>query len=297
MSTTNQPINIAPQNVVGKCDLKCSYIYKYPESNLNAKNNGQLISLTYDNGSSPPVIFNQQKYNVTNINLYCPSVHLFNGAQASAEIMIQHVPETTGQLLTVCVPIVQSGNSSTASDLLTEVITGVSQGAPSEGETTTLSVSDFTLQNIVPKKPYFFYNGYDNQEYIVYGLNIAIPLSENTITTLSQIIKPFSATLEGGELFYNSKGPGSSDIKGNDIYISCKPTGSSGETTDTTQNKPTTPINWKAIFSSSAFQTTMQIILIIIIFLVIFYGINAAFNYIISGPTKLKFPSISSSNG
>ena len=295
MSTTNQPINISPQNVVGKCDLKCSYVFKYPESNVNAKNNGQLISLTYDNGSTPPVLFNQQKYNVTNINIYCPSVHLFNGVQTAGEVMIQHVPEITGQLLNVCIPIVQSGNTSTSGNLITEVINGVAQGAPSDGETTTLNISDFTLQNIVPKKPYFYYEGNDNHNYIVFGPITPIPLTESTLTTLSQIIQPFSATLEGGQLFYNSRGPSSSDISGNDIYISCKPTGSSGETTETTQSKPSTPINWKAIFSSSAFQTTIQIILIIIIFLLIFYGINAAYNYAISGSIKLKMPSLGSS--
>ena len=295
MSTNNQSINIEPQNVVGKCDLKCSYIFNYKESNLNAKNNDEFISLTYDNGSTPPVLFNQQKYNVNNINIYAPSIHLFNGAQVPGEIVIEHVPQVTGELLSVCIPLIQSSNTTDATTLITEIINGVSSGAPSAGETTTLNINNFSLQYIIPKKPYFFYNDYSNHNFVVYGSNLAIPLSQSTFTTLTTIIKPCSIIFAGTDLYYNSKGPGS-DISGNDIYISCKPTGSSEETTETSQPKTTTPINWSAIFASSAFQTTMQVILIILIFLLIFYGINSAYKYAISGSIKLKMPSFRSSS-
>ena len=40
MSTQN--INIAPQNISGKCDLKCAYNFKYSESNSTARNKSLL---------------------------------------------------------------------------------------------------------------------------------------------------------------------------------------------------------------------------------------------------------------
>ena len=46
MSNNPPNINISVQNIQGKCDLKCSYNFKYPESNTTAKNNGVFISLT-----------------------------------------------------------------------------------------------------------------------------------------------------------------------------------------------------------------------------------------------------------
>ena len=64
---SNQNINISQQNVTGPCDLKCAYSFTYQESTLTAKNNGSFIMLSYDNGSVPPVLYNNQKYTVTNI--------------------------------------------------------------------------------------------------------------------------------------------------------------------------------------------------------------------------------------
>ena len=86
MSTQN--INIARDNVEGKCDLKCSYNFKYSESNTTAKNEGIEISLTYDNTNTSPVTYNTQKYNVSKITIMCPSIHTFDGALAAAEICV-----------------------------------------------------------------------------------------------------------------------------------------------------------------------------------------------------------------
>jgi hypothetical protein len=41
------PINISHKEVEGKCDLKCSYSFKYSESNSTAKNNYLGLSLVY----------------------------------------------------------------------------------------------------------------------------------------------------------------------------------------------------------------------------------------------------------
>ena len=59
---TKKPINISPQNVYGKCDLKCVYNFKYKESSLTVKNNGINISLTYDNSNVAPVSYNEEKF-------------------------------------------------------------------------------------------------------------------------------------------------------------------------------------------------------------------------------------------
>ena len=52
-----------------KCDLKCAYNFTYSSSNSTAKNNGISISLTYDNSSVPPVVYDSQKYTVSKLNL------------------------------------------------------------------------------------------------------------------------------------------------------------------------------------------------------------------------------------
>jgi hypothetical protein len=199
MTTQNTNINISKQNISGKCDLKCAYNFKYSESNLTAKNNGVNIALTPDSKKVPPVTYNNQKYNVSEIIILSPSIHIFNGATVAAEIMIEHTPVQGGSPLNVCIPIISSSDSSTASNLITEVIQGVSSNAPAANETTNLSINGFTLQDIVPSKPFYCYTDSNNYDYIVFDITNAIGLSSSTITTLQQIIKPYPLPTPGGQ--------------------------------------------------------------------------------------------------
>jgi len=289
MSTQN--INISPQNVSGKCDLKCAYNFKYSESNTTARNDGVMISLTYDNSSVPPVLFNNQKYTVSKIMITCPSLHIFNGSKTAAEIIIEHTPVVGGQQLSVAMPISSSSESSTASNLITEIIQSVSTNSPSEGMSTNLNISGFTLENIVPKKQFYNYkDSYDN-EWIVFGKLEAIPLSSNTLSTLGKIIKPYSLDMTGGPIFLNTSGPNSSSNKiGDGIYISCKPTGSSQEETAVEYSKETPSYDLSNLTSNPTFKTIIQIIIGCIIFIIVFVLISYAYSFITTGVVKL--PSI-----
>jgi hypothetical protein len=289
MSTQN--INISPQNISGNCDLKCSYNFKYSESNTTAKNNEVMITLTYDNSNIPPVLYNNEKYTVSQIIITSPSIHTFNGASAAAEILIQHTPVAGGPTLIVGIPIISSSESSTASNLITEIIQSVSTNAPSKGDSTNLNISGFTLQNIVPEKPFFTYTANDNTEWIVFGIMYAIPLSSATLTTLSQIIKPFPLPTPGNKLFINKSGPNSSGRMGDGIYISCQPTGSSTEETAVTYSTNTSSTDMSSFWDNSAVKTIIQIIIGCILFIGIFLLFNYIFSYITTGATKI--PSLS----
>ena len=285
---TTQNINIAASNVVGRCDLKCSYNFKYSESNSTAKNNGVMISLTYDSASVSPVIHNEKKYNVGTISIVSPSIHVFNNDFLQGELIIEHIPVKGGNTLNVCVPFTSSSESSSASQLITEVITMVASNAPSEGDSTNLNISNFNLQNIVPRKPFFTYIQ-DTTDWIVFGKIDAIPLSSSTISTLQQIITPYQIGTPGSNLYYNSKGPISGIQIGDGIYISCKPTGSSDEKTAVEYDKTpsSTTIDLSSIFKNQIFKTLITIILVIILFIIIFYGISFLYNYISSDNSKI----------
>jgi carbonic anhydrase len=287
MSTKN--INISPSNVKGKCDLKCSYGFKYSESNSTAKNNGVLINITYDSTSVPPVIYNQEKYIVDNITIVSPSIHLFNNKSMPGEIIVTHNPQKGGNTLKVCIPFTSSSESSTASQIITDIINKVATNAPSQGDSTNLNMS-FSLQQIIPRKPFFAYSG-DNTDWIVYGQLDAIPLSSSTITTLKKIIKPFPIPTPGGDLFYNSKGPSSGISLGDGIYISCQPTGSSKEDTQVEYNKNSTSFDFSNTFESPIFKLVFVIVIGVILFIVIFYGISAFYKNLSSDAPKL--PSLS----
>jgi len=286
MTTNNQSINISQQNVQGKCDLKCAYNFKYPESNSTAKNNGIMINLTYDNGSNPPVSYNTQNYTVSNISIVSPSVHTFNNTTANAEIIIEHVPSKGGQNFYVGIPIVLSSESSSASNILTDIIQSVANNAPADGESTNLSISDFTLQKIVPQKPYFSYTDLNNSDWIVFGLQDAIPLNSSILKTLGNIIKPYAMTTTGNSLFYNSTGPNTTSI-GDGIYISCQPTGSSEEEVDVVYEKNQVNYDLATLFNNPTFLLIFQIILGIIIFIVVMFGLNYAYTYFTSDTIKI----------
>ena len=290
MSTQN--INISLQNVDGKCDLKCSYAFKYPESNSTAKNDGVAIGLTYDNRSVPPVFYNNEKYQVSKIMITSPSIHIFNGALLPGEIIIEHVPVKGGNNLHVCIPFFSSSESSNATTILTDIINTVATNAPSQGNSTNLNMSNFTLQNIVPRKPFFAYSNSTN-DYIVFGTTEAIPLSSSTIQTLQQIIKPFPLSTPGSQLFYNTKGPVSGVQLGDGIYISCQPTGSSKDETAVSYDKNSSSVDFSNIYDSPIFKFIIMILIGCILFLLVFYGISAFYNYLTSDAIKLpSFPKI-----
>jgi hypothetical protein len=288
-----KPINIASKNISGKCDLKCEYLFLYEKTNLVAKNEGVMIVLTGDESNSTPVRFNKQKYRVGKIILVSPSIHLFNNVKTNAEILIVHTPILGGKPLIVCVPIIQSGDSSSATDVLTQIITAVSNNAPSQGETTNINISSFTLNTIVPKKPFYAYMGPDIHKspaaFIVYGYLDAIPLTSDTLTTLSNIIQPFHIQTVGSNLFYNTNGP-NHYVDEEGIYISCKPTGSSEESVpvDTGSDSNDTNYNLGDIFQNSTVKLIVKIIVGIIIFILFFMLINQAYSFaIMLKPLKL----------
>ena len=280
MSTQN--IDISRKNVIGKCDLKCAYNFKYSQSNTTAKNNGINITLSYDKTSIPPVLYNNQKYIVSNIVLYCPSIHFFNNSQLAAEISIEHSPVNGGPNLNVCIPINSSTDSSNATIILNEIIESVATNAPVEGETTNLNLSDFNLENIIPNKPFFSYTDDKNTDFIVFGILEAIPLNSNTLKTLSQIIKPFSISTLGNSLFYNSSGPNSTGNIGGGIYISCSPTGNSEEEIPVDYSKNTTTYNFSNMIQSPIFKIIFQFIIGLLLTIFVF----SIFSYLYSFFTK-----------
>lgn len=291
----NSPINISPQNIQGNCDLKCAYSFNYTKTNLTVKNNDVMITLTPDSSTGNEVTFNDLKYNVSQINIYAPSLHLFNGRKVAGEIQVEHVPQSGGNNLYVCVPLIGGGDETQASQLISKLVMMTSQKAPAKNESANLNTNEFSLKPIIPLRPYYNYTGGSNLpgEFIVYGMNNGIPINKKMVGILSKIIKPYDLEMTGGSLFYNPKGPRSGFTGGDGIYISCKPTGSSSETT-TVENEKTnaTNYNFGDIFKSDEFRMVVRIILASVIFIVLIYGLNIGFSYLMTGKKPdMKMPS------
>ena len=265
MTTTE--INISADNVVGECELKCAYNYKYLNSSCIATNNGVMILLSYDKTSTHPVTFNNNKYDVGQITIYSPSFHKFNGDFMDAEMIITHNPIMGGAELAVAIPIIESNMSNDATHILTQIILNVSNSAPNNGESTTVSLSNYSLTNFIPTKP--FYNFSDtttNIEYIAFDKENSIDLSQQTLNTLRSIIGKYNVTAYGGDLFYNKKGPNTESSTEGDIYISCSPTGNSEENIDVVYDKPSVSVD---VLSNPIFKFLVGALIFIISFYLI----------------------------
>lgn len=289
MTTNNKSINISRENVSGKCDLKCAYNFRYPQTSLIAKNDGVMISVTCDKSNMPCVSYNNEKYTVEKFVIVSPSLHIFNGSKTQAEILINHTPVAGGNQLVVSVPIIESSDSSTASNLINDIIQSISNTTPSKGETTNLNISGFTLSSIVPKKPFYSYTGSnstDANDYIVYDILDAITLNKKTLANLRKIIRPFPIPTPGDKLFYNPKGPNQSKM-GDGIYISCQPTGSSEEETDVEYEKESSSGDLFS-FDKDTLKIIVQVLLSLAIFLIIF-GLIAYCYSMLTG-NKIQIP-------
>jgi carbonic anhydrase len=239
MSNASSPIDIT-NNYDSICDLKCKYSFNYPLSNLILTNTGEYLSIIPESFNNPPVSYNSNKYNVTEIRLYQKSLHTYAGNNADAELLIIHNNVVGSDILIVSVPIMVGVANPKSSDIFDTIISEFAKTANSVGTQTTLNNVSFTLGQLVPMKPYFSYNGslpfppFDGiMTYVVFNIDNAISMSGQAFQSFSNIIvqssSPISPVQNG--LYFNATGPtyyspsGSSD----EIYIECLPTGSSGE--------------------------------------------------------------------
>ena len=90
-SNSTAPINITT-NYKSTCDRLCKFNYDYPQSSCSVLNNGSYLKISYENSSTPSVIFNNVEMSVDEIRLYRPSLHQYNGNNADAELLFNFIP-------------------------------------------------------------------------------------------------------------------------------------------------------------------------------------------------------------
>lgn len=277
--------NISQDNVSGECNLKCAYSFQYSNSNCVAKNNGDSIVLSYDDSNVPPVTYNGNKYKVSGVSIYASSYYLFNGKPVKGLIGINHTPVVGGNTFSVIIPIISGNSSMPSSNILTNIINETANLAPKSGNKSVISVENYNLNNIVPKKPFYSFNIPDphgDTEVIAYGIEYAITIDADTIAKLNSIIKSETYIFKAadlGKIFFNPKGPNSSgSSSGNDdIYIDCQPVNVSEETIQmSTENKLSADYKMKSDYNAR--DTLLKIfynpwfqLLLLIFAIVLFY--------------------------
>jgi hypothetical protein len=277
--SNNTIMNITPNNVAGECELKCYYYFHYSNSTCNVSNAGNALAFTYDRAVQPPVVYNENKYHVQSVLLFAPSVHLFNSNQTNAEICIVHQPVSIGHTLLVCIPVKVFPSFKNSGSLLDTIIGRAAAGVPRQGMSATLPITNYNLNNLVPKDAFFSYSTNDKKEFIVFGSTSAIPITQDSITKLTSILQPFPAASfcpAGPKLFYNKKGPaltGGGGISNSDIYIDCQPTDTSEEEIMVSADKKSgAPQTHYDLGNASGFTSFLQIFLLAIVIFAILFG-------------------------
>ena len=237
----NAPINII-KRTADKCSLKCLLWHKYGNSSCTVKNASNQLVVTYDGASD--VMFNSISYNHVEMRIFKPSIHKFEGSYADAEIVIVHSGTNGG--LFVCIPVNTNPNvtASTGANVIQDIIAK----SPGQNETTTLNVSDFNLNHIVPKSSYFSYTGtrpYGKCEtdtlynYVVFPLN-SFSVNPSTLNSLGDLISDSYIPVYDATCYWNEMGTKSNGFAGDgQIYIDCQPVGEEGDIIFKEQSLPT----------------------------------------------------------
>jgi len=295
MTTLDPIINISRENVSGNCDFKCSYSYNYSENNLLAKNNGNMIILI-NSDIHPDVTYNNNKYMLSSVIITCPSLHKFNNSKTDGEVLIEHVPINGGNHLFVCIPLIKSANLSNSSVIVSSVIEFSLLHTPQQGNTFNLDVANFNLDTIIPsKKPFYSYSGKDmngyNSDFIVFGLDNAIPLNNNIFNSLTQIVTPFSIQMRGTQLFYNEKGTGD-EKDTREENIDSKNVSDENDKTDKKKTKSSKnnfnlpDFDFHSFVNSDIFINIIKIIINFIFLLGLLFIVNYLFTYITNTKTR-----------
>lgn len=279
-------INISSQKQYNECKNKCDLTFRYSASSCVATNKGTSIGIFYDKTGSPPVTFNTNKYNVSGANslyaieLFTPSLHLFNGSYADAELVITHTPESTGEMLYICIPISSTGSTGPATSMVSEIIKSVSKNAPNAWQKTTVNLPNFSLQHIIPNKSFYSFTDSNSNNVVVYGIENAIGLDANSIKTFKSLIQTstgnytMSFFMGNPGIYKNSYGP--NNAQDDQIYIDCQPVNESEEQKqiEIQERKPETTYDtgdWiKMILNSILFQC----VVVVIILMVVLYGVK-----------------------
>lgn len=237
------PINIHSDSN-GSCDLKCKYSFKYNDSHVQVTNKGDFLTLSYEQTSVPPVVYNSKKYQVEEIRVYQPSLHSYSGIKADGEIIIIH--NSGSSKLIVSVPISSSGPSTEGSQLIGSILSSMNKTNNEKNVSIQTNVTNFNLNKIVPMKPFYSYKGtlpYSPCnglfDYVVFsqdnggsiGLDAASMsiLKKSIVENTRDVVDNKDGSIE---FFYNSNGPSTRIGLGggdDDIYIECHPTGEDGE--------------------------------------------------------------------
>lgn len=225
------PINIKPSSVTQYCESKCDYKFDYKTSNVIITNKSNYIQLSYDQSSSPQVLYNSKNYKVREVRLYAPSIHKIEGARAKGELLIIHSSDDKN--LIVSVPIKTSSISSKVSRFLDQVADYVTKFTPNPEDSASMGNATWNLDDFIPEKKFFSYSGTapyppysDGYDYVVFNNIDSIIMTQESLNKITKHISEskIETVSIGDTIVFKSKNPAKFSLNNSsdDIYIDCQ---------------------------------------------------------------------------
>jgi hypothetical protein len=233
--TATAPIDIPTTSSVNPIKGKFNVMYS-PDmcsgTSLTISSDRNYLSLSCKSSGSA-VSFYGAKYLPSEIRIYSPSLHTYNGSNADAEILIIHTPGSSDSSsglgspangLIVSVPVSFSSSSSNNVDLAAII------QASNTINVNTISINpsvamnyDVNANNFIPNKPFYVYYGtlpYDscsgNYYYAVFTDSVSAsgPLSALVASNISSVQQSIRTNLQK-----SNAGPFSDEDSGYSDYV------------------------------------------------------------------------------
>ena len=202
------PIDIPTKKTVNAISGTFNCVY---DANMIS---GESVSLSKDlshlsikcssNNNSKVSFYNAGTYMPSEIRIYKPSLHTYNGVPADAELLIVHSSNSKvgSDGLIVSVPITMGGNKRSGLNSIIASANTLSAGTLAMNSSTPIS-SAVDVNEFIPSKPFYVYNGtlpYEscggNYYYAVFSEPISIATPINNVTPSGIKIAPPPALIQ-----------------------------------------------------------------------------------------------------
>lgn len=163
--------NVAPiQLPTGKnqpCTNLCRFTYNYGNASCVLTNKEFYLDINCFDGKNEVKFTGYSELVVRNVRLYCPPVNYYQGGDVDAELVIKH--DMGGTSLMVCIPI----ESTRGHNDSTRWFQGFASQIPTNANSGQMvsNTNNFTLNNVIPKAPYYFLDGASWDTKFEYGCN------------------------------------------------------------------------------------------------------------------------------
>lgn len=208
MTTISSSKCTAPRNLdnitkIQSCGESCKYTHTYAACNCSVEcpSGGKYLILCKNSSCSHQVSLGGKAYTLKSVRIYTPSLHVFSGQTAAAEIVLLH-QRSGGEYFLVCIPVKKGDPDTNWFDFLK------SMGSwQCKGKQTINTTGNWSLENVLPDQKTTKYYYYDADSlpfgrkicqdlkseinvvhYIIYNTDNAAIISSKNLNILNSIL-------------------------------------------------------------------------------------------------------------